>query len=144
MEQKSDANKARVRQFVEEVKNKRQLNRLPEFFHADYQEHNATVASFGPGADGYKNFLNHLFTAFPNDTVVIEEIVAEGELVSYRAVESGTHQAEFLGIPATRKSATWTEIQFFRFRDGKVAEHWVDVDLFSWFQQLGIIPSMGG
>jgi len=52
--------------------------------------------------------------------------------------------AVFLRIPATGKSATWTEIQFFRFWDGKVAEHWVDVDLFSWLTQLGIIPPMGG
>ena len=42
------------------------------------------------------------------------------------------------------KTATWTEIQFFRIKDGKVAEHWVDVDLFGWFTQLGVIPPMGG
>ena len=63
--------------------------------------------------------------------MTIDEIVAEGDLVSYRVTETGTHKAEFLRIPATGRSATWTEIQFFRFRDGKVAEHWVDVDLFS-------------
>ena len=27
--------------------------------------------------------------------------------------------------------------------NGKVIEHWVDVDIFSWFTQLGIIPPMG-
>lgn len=144
MEQKSGANKALVRRFVEEVKNKRHLEQMGEFFHADYHEHNATVSSFGPGIEGYKNFLGHLFTAFPEDTLTIDEIVAEGDMVSYRGTETGTHKAEFLRIPATGKSATWTEIQFFRFKDGKVAEHWVDVDLFSWFTQLGIIPPMGG
>jgi steroid delta-isomerase-like uncharacterized protein len=111
---------------------------------SDYQEHNATVSSFGPGIEGYKNFLTHLFTAFPEDTVTIDEIVADGDMVVYRGTETGTHKAEFLGIPATGKSATWTEIQFFRFKEGKVVEHWVDVDLFSWFQQLGVIPAMGG
>ena len=50
---------------------------------------------------------------------------------------------EFLNIPATGKKATWTEIQFFRIKDGKVVEHWVDVDIFSWFQQIGVIPQMG-
>ena len=144
MDQKSDVNKAMVRRFVEDVKNKRHLEQLGEVFHADYHEHNATVSSFGSGIEGYKNFLNHLFTAFPEDKVTIDEIVAEGDMVAYRGTETGTHKAEFLRIPATGKSATWTEIQFFRFRDGKVAEHWVDVDLFSWFQQLGIIPAMGG
>ncbi len=144
MDQKAGANKAMIRRFVEEVKNKRQLERMSDIFHSDYREHNATVSSFGAGVEGYKNFLNHLFTAFPEDTVTIDEIVAEGDMVVYRATETGTHKAEFLQIPATGKSATWTEIQFFRIQDGKVIEHWIDVDIFSWFQQLGIIPMMGG
>ena len=144
MDQKSDANKAMIRRFVEEVKNKRHLDQLGDIFQSDYQEHNATVSSFGPGIEGYKKFLNHLFTAFPEDNVTIEQIVAEGDMVVYRGTETGTHRAEFLRIPPTDKSATWTEIQFFRFQEGKVVEHWVDVDLFSWFQQLGIIPAMGG
>ncbi len=144
MVQSSDANKALIIQFVEVVKNRRQLEQMGNIFKSDYHEHNAVVSSFGPGIVGYKNFLNHLFTAFPEDTVTIDEIVAEGDMVVYRGTETGTHKAEFLRIPTTGKSATWTEIQFFRFQDGKVVEHWVDVDLFSWFQQLGIIPPMGG
>jgi steroid delta-isomerase-like uncharacterized protein len=144
MDQQSDTNKALVRHFVEEVKNKRHLEQLGDMFRADYREHNGTVASFGPGTEGYSNFLRHLFNAFPEDQVTIEEIVAEGDRVAYRGTESGTHKAEFLGIPATGKSASWTEIQFFRFQDGKVVEHWVDVDLFAWFTQLGVIPPMGG
>ena len=144
MNQQADSNKAMIRRFVEEVKNKRQLEQLGDIFHSDYQEHNATVASFGAGVQGYQNFLNHLFTAFPEDTVTIDEIVAEGDMVVYRGTETGTHKAEFLRIPATGKSATWTEIQFFKIKDGKVIEHWVDVDIFSWFQQLGVIPAMGG
>ena len=144
MDQQSDTNKAMIRRFVEEVKNKRHLEQLGDIFRSDYQEHNTTVSSFGAGVEGYKNFLNHLFTAFPEDTVMIDEIVAEGDMVVYRGTETGTHKAEFLRIPATGKHATWTEIQFFRILDGKVIEHWVDVDIFSWFQQLGIIPPMGG
>lgn len=144
MQHSSDTHKAMIRRFVEVVKNQRHLEQLGDIFQSDYQEHNATVSSFGPGIEGYTRFLTHLFAAFPQDHVTIDEIVAEGDTVVYRGTEMGTHQAEFLGIPATGKSATWTEIQFFRFHDGKVVEHWVDVDLFSWFQQLGIIPPMGG
>ncbi len=140
---KLEANKALVRRFVEQVKNERRLDTLGEFFAADYKEHNETVASFGPGTTGYQNFLGHLFSAFPDDRLVIELIVAEGDVVSYRATESGTHKGEFLKIPATGKRATWTEIQFFRIANGKVVEHWVDVDIFGWFTQLGVIPPMG-
>lgn len=68
---KLEANKALVRRFVEQVKNERRLDALGEFFAADYKEHNETVASFGPGTTGYQNFLGHLFSAFPDDRLVI-------------------------------------------------------------------------
>lgn len=143
MESKLEANKDLVRRFVQTVKNERKLDQLGDFFAADYKENNATVAAFGPGIVGYRNFLGHLFEAFPDDQVKIELLTADADLVSYRATESGTHRAEFLKIPATGRSATWTEIQFFRIANGKVVEHWVDVDIFGWFQQLGVIPAMG-
>ena len=138
-----EANKKLVRDFVEQVKNQRQLDKMGTYFAADYKEHNETVASFGAGIAGYQRFLGHLFEAFPDDKLTIELMTAEGDLVSYRATEHGTHRAEFLKIPATGKHATWTEIQFFRIENGKVVEHWVDVDIFAWFTQLGVIPAMG-
>jgi len=139
-----EAAKKLVREFVDVVKNQRKLERLGDYFGSDYVERNPTVASFGKGIEGYRNFLGHLFEAFPDDALTIEQIVSDGEIVSYRATETGTHRATFLGIPATGKRATWTEIQFFRIAGGKVVEHWVDVDLFSWFTQLGVIPPLSG
>ena len=120
---KLEANKNLVRRFVDEVKNQRKLDKLGDYFVADYKEHNPVVASFGPGLSGYQRFLGHLFEAFPDDKVSIELLTADGDMVSYRATENGTHRAEFLKIPATGKHATWTEIQFFRIKDGKVVEH---------------------
>ena len=135
-----EENKARVLSFVEEVKNKKNLDKLSDYFVNDYIEHNPTVASFGKGVEGYKNFLGQLFAGYPDDIITIELIHASGDLVSYRASETGTNTGAFLGIPATGKRATWTEIQFFRFnKDGKIVEHWVDVDIYSWFKQIGVI-----
>ena len=143
MDSTAKQNEDLVRKFVAIVKNERKLDRLGDFFAVDYVEHNQTVASFGKGVAGYQAFLGHLFAGFPDDKVTIDQLVATPEWVSYRATESGTHKGTFLNIPATEKHATWTEIQFFRIANGKVVEHWVDVDIFSWFQQLGIIPKMG-
>ena len=135
-------NEQLVRDFVAIVKNERKLDRLGDFFAADYVEHNEVVASFGKGVAGYQAFLGHLFSAYPDDVVTIEQLVATSEWVSYRATESGTNKGTFLNIPATGKQARWTEIQFFRIANGKIVEHWVDVDFFSWMQQIGIIPPM--
>ena len=121
----SKANEDLVRKFVTIVKNERKLERLGEFFAADYVEHNDTVASFGKGVAGYQAFLGHLFSGFPDDQVTIDQLVANDEWVSYRATESGTHKGTFLNIPATGKHATWTEIQFFRIANGKIVETWL-------------------
>src|SRR6476646_216488 len=91
MEQNLQANKAMIRRFVEEVKNQRQLEKMSEIFELNYIEHNGGVNRVGNGVEGYTRFLNHLFTAFPDDQVTIDEIVAEGNIVVYRATESGTH-----------------------------------------------------
>ena len=139
----SKQNEELVRRFVAIVKNERKLERLGEFFAADYVEHNPVVAEFGGGIAGYQAFLGHLFAGFPDDKVTIEQLVATSDMVSYRATESGTHKGTFLKIPATGKHATWTEVQFFRIANGKVVEHWVEVDIFGWFTQLGVIPPMG-
>lgn len=139
METNATQNESLVRTFVEVVKNGRKLDRLGELFAADYIEHNEVVASFGQGIEGYQRFLGHLFEAYPDDTVTIEQLVASGDLVSYRASETGTNKGTFLDIPATGKRATWTEIQFFRIANGKVVEHWVDVDFYGWMKQLGVI-----
>lgn len=133
-------NERLVRNFVEIIKNKRELGRIGEFFANDYVEHNEVVGSFGGGIEGYQRFLAHLFEAYPDDKVTIEQIIATDDRVAYRASETGTNKGTFLNIPATGKQATWTEIQFFRIENGRIVEHWVDVDFYGWMQQLGLIP----
>jgi hypothetical protein len=53
---------------------------------------------------------------------------------------SSTHQGEYMGLPPTGKSVTYDEIIIFRFVNGRVAETWGVVDVFSQMKQLGMIP----
>jgi hypothetical protein len=43
-------------------------------------------------------------------------VIAEGELVAARVTYTGTHQGEFVGIPATGKQTTINGVDFFRCR----------------------------
>ena len=56
---------------------------------------------------------------------------------------TGTHRGEFQGIPPTDKEVAFTAIEVNRVRDGKVEEHWVELDLLGLMQQLGAIPEPG-
>ena len=46
-----------------------------------------------------------------------------------------------MGIPPTGESVTYNEIFIFRFADGRIAETWGVVDVFSQMKQLGVIPA---
>jgi SnoaL-like polyketide cyclase len=55
----------------------------------------------------------------------------------------GTHRGEFQGIPPTGKQVAFSSMEFNLVVDGKVEEHWVELDLFGLMQQLGAIPGRG-
>ena len=71
-------------------------------------------------------------------------MIASGDKAVARLQVSGTHQGEFMGIPATGKSASVNLIDITRFGDdGLAREHWGVVDQLAMMQQLGVIPAPG-
>ncbi|WP_305986033.1 ester cyclase [Roseibium sp. MMSF_3544] len=48
-----------------------------------------------------------------------------------------THQADYLGVPASGKSLTLRVMDFYRCADGKIMENWVLLDYLDLFQQMG-------
>ena len=78
---------------------------------------------------------------FPDLQITIEDLIEEGDKVVTRNRVTGTHQGEYMGIPATGKSVTYNEIFIFRFTGGRIAETWGVVDAFSQMKQLGVIPA---
>ena len=92
------------------------------------------------GAQAMKEVWGRLLRAFPDLHVAVGDVVAEGDKVVSRNVVTGTHQGEYMGLPPTGKSVTYNEIFILRFLDGRIAETWGVVDVFSQMRQLGAIP----
>jgi steroid delta-isomerase-like uncharacterized protein len=82
-----------------------------------------------------------LLRGLPDLHVAVEDVIAEGDKVVFRATVTGTHQGEYMGLPPTGKSITYNEIFIFRFANGRIAEMWGVVDVFSQMRQLGVIPA---
>ena len=61
-------------------------------------------------------------------------------MVAGRMTTTGTHTGEFMGIPATGKRVSFTEIHIVRIANGKAVEHWGNQDDMGMMQQLGVIP----
>jgi steroid delta-isomerase-like uncharacterized protein len=89
------------------------------------------------GIDGFRQFTSAFFTAFPDLTTTIEDLMAEGDKVAVRQTWRGTHASNFLHIPPTGKQVTFTSIEIYRVSGGKLAEEWVELDMHGLLQQLG-------
>lgn len=92
------------------------------------------------GVEAFRQFTSAFFTAFPDLTTTIEDLVAEGDRVAVRQTWHGTHSASFQGIPPTGKRISFTSNEIYRVAGGKLAEEWVELDLLGLLQQLGAVP----
>jgi steroid delta-isomerase-like uncharacterized protein len=81
-----------------------------------------------------------LFTAFPDLTFTIEDIIAEGNKVAFRITLKGTHLGDFIGYEPTGKKIEYTNSNWFKVANGKLTEYWGTSDRLLLFQQLGIRP----
>jgi predicted ester cyclase len=139
----TEQDQASLRRIPEEVFNKGNLAIADEVFAPNYIEHVALPPGMPTGIAGFKAFVTGLRAAFPDFKYTIEDEMTEGDQVVQRLTASGTHQGEFLGMAATGKKATWSEIHIARVGGGKLVEHWANSDQMGMLQQLGIIPTPG-
>ena len=138
------------RRIWDELFNQRKLAVAAELFASDFVNHVRLVQvrktpppPFPPGPAHMKQLVTTLTTAFPDSHFTVEDIIAAGDKVVGRITWSGTHQGEFLGIPATGKTFKVTHIQIYRFAGGKIVEHWAVRDDLGMLRQLGLIPRLG-
>jgi predicted ester cyclase len=80
-----------------------------------------------------------MFTGFPDMKWTVQEQVAEGEKVVTRFSWTGTHQGEFMGIPATGKSVEVWGVVIDVVKDKLFAESRIIMDSIGLLQQLGVM-----
>lgn len=108
---------------------------------ADFVEHNENPG-VPPTKAGTLQYFQMLVRAFPDLRMDVQDVIASGDKAVARLQVFGTHQGEFMGIPATGKSAAVNLIDITRFGDdGLAREHWGVVDQLALMQQLGVIPA---
>jgi len=135
-----EQNKATAKRIPLEVFNQKNLPVLDQIVWPDAVDHDVPPGMPETFAST-KQFISMLLAAFPDFQYKIDFAVAEGDKVAQRVIASGTMQGDFMGMKASGKHATWTETHIVRLVDGKVAEHWGNIDQVGMLQQLGFMPS---
>lgn len=135
----SEANKALVRRWFEEVWNKGRAEAIEEMFDENGVAHGLSDDPANPikGPQNFLPFYNTFRQAFPNLVVVVEDLVAEGDKVAARCSVRGKHEGDFLGHEATQAPIEFTGIVIVRIDNGKIVDAWNNFDFMTMYKQVG-------
>ena len=131
-----DENKRIVRAFIETAFNKHQADRAGDFMTSDIKWHGGTLGTV-EGRENFAGLIGAIVAALPDISNVEQDIIAERDIVSVRAVVEGTHKGDLLGIPASGKRVRWDAVDVYRVTDGKIAEEWAADDLLAFVHGVG-------
>jgi predicted ester cyclase/uncharacterized protein YndB with AHSA1/START domain len=132
-----------VTRFVEEYKNRHRWDAVDEYVAEDCKIH-IPLPGLSEGREGLRLNGRLMCTAFPDVRVTREFFVTEGDVVVERASAKATHQGELMGLPASGKSVTWTELHAYRVEGSLITEVWSEADFMGVMAQLGAVEFPGG
>jgi len=135
-----EGNKALVRRFSNEFKNKANHGIVDELFTENFQHH-FKDPRLPKGRAGMKILGQSVVHAFPDVHANIQELIAEDDRVVERTEAAGTHKGDFNGVPPSGRPVKWSELHVYRIENGKIAELWSEIDFLGIMMQIGAIPA---
>lgn len=113
-----------------------------DLFTPDYINHQASDVAGGHTGrtlEDWKALVADYHTAFGESRTRVLMQIAEGDRVATRWEFTATQTGPYLDHPPTGRTVTWTGVQIDRIENGRIAESWVDWDMFGLFEDLGLI-----
>ena len=105
---------------------RRDWDRIGKLCAPGYVHHAPRVAAADVHA--YIRTAQAMFTAFPDMTASVENLIEAGEWATVRYLTLGTHQAPFAGIPATGRTVSFSALGLMHIRNGQLTEGWFEFD----------------
>lgn len=143
-----EENKEIVRTYYEEAFNEGRTELLEELIAEDVVNHDPVsdetlTPEEAQGFDGFRHHVEAAREAFPDATVIIEDMIAEDDKVFVRFTFEGTHEGPFGGIDPTGNRVSDTNMVLMRLEEGRIVERWAESDTLGMLQQLGVSLPQG-
>ena len=137
----SEQNKQVLRRWFDEVWNKGRAEAIDEMFDVNGIAHGLSDDPSYPikGPANFRPFYEVFRQAFPNLTIDIEDMVAEGDKVAARCSVRGKQEGQLRGLEATQAPVEFTGMTIVRIADGKIVEAWNNFDFMNLHKQVGLI-----
>lgn len=131
-------NKQTVRRYLAEVVNQGALGVVDELCVPHFREHDpASPDEPRDVADTRASVARYLAPLRPR--LVVEDQLADGNLVTTRFTVTGTHSGDFMGLGATGRPVRVTGQVTHRLERGLLAEAWWHWDQLALLSQLGLV-----
>ncbi len=139
----SEANKALLRRYYEEVVSGGLLDELPRCLAADYAEvHGGRRHPIG--LEGARQHILGVRRTYPDLRLEVQQQIAEGEWVASTVRMRGTHLGEWLGMRPTGLPVEATAVNVDRVVAGRIVEHGGAADLLGPLLEIGAVEAAGG
>jgi predicted ester cyclase len=130
------SNKETVRK-VQDAWNEKRVDDLDQYFAPDFKA-NSNDPNAASGLAGAKASFGQMNRIFSNRTAQIIDLIEEGDRVVMRNRVTGKHTGEaWMGAPADGRAYDVESWSIYRFRDGKIVEHWGLNDGMRLIMQIG-------
>ena len=138
------SNEGIVCRLYDEVFSQGRLSVVDEIVSPDFVDHIPTLLPGQPtrGRESMRWFAQQYRAAFPDLQIAIEDTIVSDDRVVTRVTWSGTHEGMILGIDPTRRRINAMGIDIARITDGRIAEHWGQIDVLTIIAQLGFLPDI--
>jgi predicted ester cyclase len=136
----ADDVKTTIRRMFGEAVNNGRVELIDELLPPDFVGH---MPDGDLDPEGLKQYIVGWRAGFPDLVCEAYDLVEEGERVAWRVRASGTHSAEFMGIPATGNRIDFDSMNHGRVEGGRLREQFVIMDMVTVMQQLGVMPGPG-
>jgi len=118
------------------------LEAMDELVAEDFVRHCQATPNFDVRSrEQFWAYLRADHEVFPDQTIEVVHLVAQGDLVAFWAVFRGTQLGSMGPFPATAKAVELDISGVFRIEDGTIAETWLTWDNLSLLTQLGHLGS---
>ena len=127
-----EANTTLVRNYLEEIWNRFNLEAESNYAASDIVVHEPPVPGLPDGMAGPIQIVTTLRQAMPDLRVTIEDLFGEGDIVFDRWTAAGTHTGEPLfGVGASGRAIQVSGMHEFRISNGRIAEPPIAADTLS-------------
>jgi predicted ester cyclase len=131
------ANKETIRRMFEEVINEGQLDKVDELFDPEFTSETPQGTL---DRDAFREYVKAWRAGFSDIHCEVGDLVEEGDKVAWSVRATGTHDGEFMGIPATQRTVDFDSLNIGEFRSGKGYRHKVLMNDLKMMSQLGVSP----